>query len=333
MTITTSSGNNNSMYYPRPWDAAGIMSTYYTYARSWVEWCVSPRSFIRLSILYNANNTATTLWCPPMPANMNPAWRVTSTAVTTAGSVYYPNSTGWSQYSTTLSTSSLVVISGHTFARFTMPALSIAAAGSWPDTSTHGAVIVFREPAAIANGYGSSTSSWHYGKVSTTLFADAMPMIPSSNPTGLSTAHYNELVRALRKAEWTPCLHAYHSNLAAVSADIEGAIRLRRSPICFDQDAPLGQRTFSFVVATSSTGHPATARLIHRDREIEIPAHWSLGPMVEYRADLTDFLSGVEPDLSSIGGANRQIYYVKLMIPGDKSGYFRAMSVWSGVPA
>ena len=333
MSIISHNGNGLSMQYPRPWDEAGIMQAYYIYARRWVEWCVSPRSFIRLSVLYNANNTATTLWCPPIPANMNAAWRVSSTAVLTNGYTYSPTSTGWSQMLATLSTTSLVAIDGASNARFVMPALSIASAANWPDTSTHGAVIVTREPEAIANGYGSSTLSWHYGKVSTTSFADAMPMIPSANPTGLSTAHYNELVRALRKAEWTPCLHAYHSNLAAATADIEGAIRLRRSPICFDQDAPLGQRTFSFVVATSSTGHPASARLIHRDREIEVPAHWNQGPMVEYRADLTDFLAGIEPDLSSIGGANRQIYYVKLMIPGDKAGYFRAMSVWSGVPA
>ena len=330
MSITAYNGNGLAMQYPRPWDAAGAMSTYYTAARQWTEWCITPRSFFRIAVGYNANGTACTLWCPPLPSNMNAAWRCSNTSVFTAGYQYYPYASGWYQAANSLTSSGLSTVN-RTGERWFLPAVSVAACSAWGVTTTQSLVIVSREPTATANGYGAGP--W-YGQTSYTSFDTAMTTIPTGNHTGLSTAHYNSLVRALRRSEWTPACHAYFSILSTSAIDTVTALENIRVPICYSQFAPKGQRTFSFVVASVGNHDSAKAYLYHGEKKIELQKHWILGPMAEYRADVGALLDGESPDITGpTPGCERNIYSVKLSVPNSKAATFRALSVWSGVPA
>lgn len=330
MSYTVYAGTNVTPPAPVPWDAAGVMSTYYPRFFNLFEAIATPKWLWRMAYMYHASATSTnTLYLPPILGGQNTAWKFSETGKASGGGYCYPYSTSYSSTSVTISTSEVTISPSYRwFAPFYRP-ISCA---SWGNTNPLCVDIYPRENTRVSSGSGFVRVA---GKLAGNTPSDLWPAVPSATPTGLSTAHYNAFVREVQRAVWTPVLHSTYWSSQSQTETVGSVLGGLRFPICYDRVAPEAQRTLTVCIFSGSSTVDDSITLLHGDRHIEAPKVWptdGVGSFAEYRCLLDPLLNGESPDCIA-GDDGRSIYQVQIKYDSSKTGAFKSISLWAGVQA
>lgn len=323
MSITPYNGWKSNPVELRPWSAPGIMSTEMSKILTALDWAIARRSVIDVSLYRDSSGTISPyFYLPPLPNHCG--WAVRFSRTSDSGNFY--ESVGGTSYSVTKNSSGWTKLSNRSV-KYTTLYFATTTGANWGSSNPIRIVIRPEQLSDEVTGYSSSFFSKPGMSNSIASLENSFPFFSHSVPTGLSSAHYNTLIDAAKKALEIPVLHAASASLAGYDSFTEWTALI---PLCVSPDSPPAQRIFTIVFRTPSTP-PEALKVEIGNVALEAPRTFYTNNLAEYRIDLTDAIALVPPTLSQHG---RSFYYAKLsLFPSKKSSAaIYSWSAWTGIP-